>query len=312
MIIGTGFLLLKDVGIPQNRLAADRQPPGVYLQLLANLRKLGPVLILAALPIIMWSAHNYRLHGFFGLSNYADVVLYDGWIYYGEASKIPITDQGSPAVRAIAEAYQSYDSADETVVVPTGYETYPALIQYGYSDKEAISLLGQAAKDSIRKHFDLALKLLLIKIEDSLIPEMHALHAHTFPTPEEQVALQPEAYFLEERNYFPELVYLQRGIYDLFQLWYRYFYAPLVWTGLGVMFLCLYRKPFMVWAPVVVITASRIFIPIIAGLGNWRYILSGIIFLMIFNLAGIDSIMKFTGLVFRPQSGGNRHSFKGF
>jgi hypothetical protein len=70
------------------------------------------------------------------------------------------------------------------------------------------------------------------------------------------------------------------------------------------MFLGLYRKPLMVWVSVVVITASRIFIPIIIGLGNWRYILSGLIFLMIFNLAGIDSLMKFTNWVLRLRSEG--------
>lgn len=301
LIIGTGFLLLKDVGIPQKRLETNRPLSRRYLQLFDNLRKLAPALMLAALPLIIWSARNYRLHGFFGLSNYADEVLYDGWIYYGEASKIPITDRGSKAVQAIAEAYPSFDSTDRTNGVPTGWEIYPALIRQGYSDEEAIALLGQAARDSIRKNLDLALKLLAIKIEDSLVPEMHALHAQTFPTPDEQVTRQPQPYFLEEKSYFPELVYLQRGIYHLFQSWYRFFYATFVWTGLGLMFLGLYRKPLMVWVPVVLITASRIFIPIIIGLGNWRYILSGLILLMIFNLAGVASIMKFTNLALRPR-----------
>ncbi len=46
-------------------------------------------ILAAALPVLLWSAHNQRVHGFFGMSNYQGEVFYDGWVYYGDALGTP-------------------------------------------------------------------------------------------------------------------------------------------------------------------------------------------------------------------------------
>ncbi len=69
--------------------------------------KLGTIAlasIIAILPVIWWSAHNYRNFGFFGMSNYAGEVLYTGWVYYGEASGYRFMDSDSLAVQQIRSA----------------------------------------------------------------------------------------------------------------------------------------------------------------------------------------------------------------
>jgi uncharacterized protein (DUF983 family) len=62
---------------------------------------------------------------------------------------------------------------------------------------------------------------------------------------------------------------------------------------LSVLFFSVYQKQFFVWVPIIAITASRLFVPITIGLGNWRYIISGLPFLLMFSLLAIQSITGF-------------------
>jgi hypothetical protein len=248
--------------------------------------------ILGLLPILGWSWHNLNRHGFFGMSNYLDEVLYTGWIYYGEASKVAISDTDSPAVLAISDAYRTYGPNDDRIVIPTGYEVYPTLIQAGYTDGEAMDLLGQAARDSILKNPRLAFQVLMLKFSRSLIPEPIAMS--TLPLPDEPASNGGnQIYFREEIAAWPEWIRVQRKLFDLVQDWYRYAYPELIWSSLFAMALAIYRKQVFLWYPMVVITLLRIFFPLILALGNWRYVISGVIFLLLFLLAWVWSLVHF-------------------
>ena len=75
------------------------------------LRGLVLAIVIAAAPLLGWSAHNQRVYGFFGLSDYGGAVLYDGWVYFGENSHISIKDRASPAVRVIDAALEAREVA---------------------------------------------------------------------------------------------------------------------------------------------------------------------------------------------------------
>jgi 4-amino-4-deoxy-L-arabinose transferase-like glycosyltransferase len=297
LILGAVFLLLKILwerkiqgyaGI-QNQHTREAQN---------RLWRLGLVVLLAAIPILAWSVHNYRHYGFFGLSNYGDEVLYDGWVYYGESSHVDITDQESSAVKAIKAAYAPPFNEKERPNIPTGWDIYPSLLEHGYTSEQAFLMLGQAAKDSIRKNIFTTLKLLDIKIRKGMTPETISFQ-HTFPLPSDRVYIESSAsdYFDREPALSPSAIYMQRRINDQLIKWYQYVYPGWVWFSLGMMLLCLYRKPFFVWVPIITIAATHIFVPTVIGMSLWRYVISGIVLLQIFALTGLWPLMNFLAVI---------------
>ena len=137
-----------------------------------------PVLIGAG-PLLAWSAHNSRNYDFFGISDYGGEILYDGWIYFGESSRIAITDQNSPAILTIHAAYQSGSVTGSKI--PTGWDIYHSLRVHGYTSEQAFSLLQQAAFDSIRKDLSVTWRVLVIKIREGFEP--HTFIPATFTLP---------------------------------------------------------------------------------------------------------------------------------
>ncbi len=96
---------------------------------------------LAAVPLLWWSGYNARNNGFFGLSNYTGAVLYDGWIFFGESSNLPITDYNSPAVQAILTAHKS----SGTPFRGDTWDDFAALTHTGSTPNQAYAILQQAA-----------------------------------------------------------------------------------------------------------------------------------------------------------------------
>jgi len=94
---------------------------------------------------------------FLCISDYRGAVLFDGWIYFGESSRIPITDENSPAVRTINAVYPP--GLSNTSNVPTSWTIYYLLLQHGYTSEQAFTLLDQASMDSIRNDIPLSLKI---------------------------------------------------------------------------------------------------------------------------------------------------------
>jgi 4-amino-4-deoxy-L-arabinose transferase-like glycosyltransferase len=285
MILAAGFLAFKIV-LEKKEIRARSQLVGISL-------------LLAAIPLLAWSAHNQRVHGFFGLSNYAGAIWYDGWIYYGEASNVHITDPDSPSVQVIAKAVKAYNKPIEYAVVPTSLELYPALLAYGYTDQQAMKIFNDAAKDSILHDPRFTLDLYILKLKKSFEPEFNTVVATTFlPTHEFK-----NDYFDIERPVLPAVVEWQKTAYDLLQWANTIIYRPLVLLSLAVMFLAIYQKDFFKWAPLVVVTMSRLFVTITIGLGNWRYVVSGVALLFFFTLLAIQIVRGFLAVFINPDVG---------
>jgi hypothetical protein len=226
-------------------------------------------LIVAALPILGWSAHNQKVYGFFGLSNYASEIFYDGWIYFGDASGLSFTDQNSQAVQAMQAAVNQYPiTVTDKKGVPTGWEVYPSLIKSGYTMDQSFNLMKQATTDSIQKDWKLTYKLLMIKIKAGIKPE--TTHMLSFPLPGESARAPKMGFFDEEKLNIPTLILAQRKIYEYMQGWYDTYFPVWMYLCLAALFFSLYRSPQMPWWALILITVTRIFIPNIMGLSHWR------------------------------------------
>ncbi|HAE60274.1 MAG TPA: hypothetical protein DCG54_12410 [Anaerolineae bacterium] len=244
-----------------------------------NLKKaalqIGLTFIIAILPVLWWSDHNLKNHGFWGMSNYAGVVLYDGWVYFGDASDLPFSNPDSPALQKIRQAV-----AVHPIVVTdkkgyaTGWEIYPALLASGYTIDQSMDLLRTAALDSIWANPQLTLRLLFIKLETGFRSGLS--HNTTYFLPGED-AWQSETksqYFDTDTQGVPWLIRIQRIVYEqpfLFSNFYPF------WPLFCVLALALssIRRPVLGWGALAVIVATRIFIPLTMSVPFWRYTLSG-------------------------------------
>ncbi len=233
-----------------------------------------------------WSVHNERVYNFFGISDYGGAVLFDGWIYFGENSRIPIADQNSSAVKAINAVYQP--GLGNTSNVPSSWTIYYLLLKHGYTSEQAFSLLEKASIDSIRNDIPLSWKLLVIKIQKGLDPQ--ASFPATFSVTGEKADFENlnSDYFDQENILFPGLINLQRSLDDMIGKGYQTFYSVWLVLCLGMSFVCLYRKPFFLWVPLSVIALNNIFLPTIMGMSMWRYVLSGIILMQYLFLQGYN------------------------
>lgn len=238
---------------------------------------IGVSLFAALLPILWWSGHNLRVHGFFGMSNYQGEVFYDGWIYFGDASGLSFSDPDSAAVQAINNVMSQYEVIiSDRSGAPTGWELYPAMLEAGYTPKQTFDLMASAAQDSILRNKETALKLLFMKYHDGLSPEVNTYNI-TYPLPGEPPRLDSYKinYFDEESLSIPALIRLQRQINTWTMKFYPRVYPTWVLFCILTIFLSLFRSPWDRWLALIGITASRIFIPLTLGVAFWRYTLAG-------------------------------------
>lgn len=242
--------------------------------------------MIAVLPVLWWSAHNKRIYGFFGMSNYLGVVIYDGWIYYGDASHLAFSDQNSPAIQEIKQATEKYPIAiTDKNGYATGWETYPALIKDGYTTDQAMNLLKTAALDSIQKNKDLALKLLFLKLQAGFQPEI--TFRTTYSLPGEPFFSSNNEFFDADNTSFPPLIKLQRDVNDFLSVWYPRLYPIWMLVSVLALTLSIFRQPALSWVTLIAIVATRIFIPLTLSVPFWRYTLAGWIPLQIITISWI-------------------------
>jgi hypothetical protein len=304
LFMGITFLLIKAVQIWISN-GRTSHPQKATRNLWTQIGYIGLGALLTSLPILAWSNHNYRNHGFWGLSNYAGEVFYTGWVYEGEASRIPITDQSSPAVQIINEAYWKDPRSAQLRKVPTGWQIHPFLVEYGYTRDEAFSILRQAALDSITNDYRLTLEVIAVKVRDSFRPETAG--TLTFPLPGETITPNEinARFFDEEEWVVVPLVQFQRRLYEFLEWYFANVYPTWAWICVGGMFLSFYRKPVIPWMPIVLIALFRVGLPNFFGFSHWRFVVSGLPLMQILALAGLQSLLMFFAGVFRA-SGTNR------
>ena len=256
-----------------------------------RVRDLLLALLVAALPLIAWSAHNARLHGFFGISDYGGEVLYDGWIYYGERSGLWIIDRDSKAVQQIDEVFPI--TAHRGLGAPTGWTVWSALVEHGYGSTEAFSLLGQAATDSIRSHFPKVLRLLVIKLQQAPRPNPTTPASFLSAGQPDMYSELTSRYFDDEVGLVASFGRLQDHINDAVYAAYGRVYTVWFMFCMMMLWLSFYRRPTLVWLSVVVVTLNALVLPIVAGMVSWRYLIPGTVLLTPIALAAMDTLGSF-------------------
>jgi 4-amino-4-deoxy-L-arabinose transferase-like glycosyltransferase len=253
-------------------------------------------ILLAVLPVLWWSAHNHRLHGFFGLSNYQGEVFYDGWVYYGNAMGLPFSDDNSPAIKAMSAATEEHPIVvTDRTGVPTGWEIYPALLAAGYTSQESFDLMESAAWDSILKNPEMVVQILFNKYEKGLVSVIPYMHTYPLPGEPAYDEVLRDEYFYQKNIGIAPLVSLQRQVNDFVRGNYPRLYPSWTLTVILAVFLSFLRSPWLAWAALTVITASRIFIPLTIGVAFWRYTLAGWLPAQIIAVAWLWAI--FSGLL---------------
>jgi len=248
------------------------------------LLSLGLMALLAALPILWWMGHVRQVYGIYSLGNHPGIALYDGWVYYGDASKLSFSDPNSPATQKIQAALKAYPAAiSDKTGAATSLEVIPSLLKAGYSEQESYQLLEQAALDAIRKDWTLTLKLYLLKLTTCLRPEI--THTVTYSLPSEPAWTNPiKAQFFDAENVdLPRLIGIQRAINATIKARYPALF-PWVLFCLAALTLSLLRRPARTWTALVLILALRIFVPATLSMANWRFTVSAWIPLQIVAL----------------------------
>ena len=283
LLVGSFAVLLRSENLVMLAIGAlSIITSGVYTWLKTNKLNIqhffaiALALLVAALPILWWSAHNLRMHGFFGMSNYQSEVFYDGWVYYGDALGTKFSNPDSPAIQAMQEAIEDHPiEITDQKGVPTGWEIYPALLAAGYSPNQAFDLMGSAAWDAIYNNPRLAIKVLFNKYDRGLTPQMQPMITYPLPGEEAFGDILYDDYFYQKSPNLPGLIGLRRQVDEFVRASYPLLYPGWVLFVLLTVFLSFFRSPWQTWSAHTIITASRILIPLTLGVAFWRYTLAG-------------------------------------
>ncbi len=233
-------------------------------------------ILAAALPVLWWSAHNQRVHGFFGMSNYQGEVFYDGWVYYGDALGTPFSNPDSRAYQVIQQAIEAHPiEITDQKGVPTGWEIYPAMLAAGYTPNQAFDLMESAAWDSIRANPARTVEILFNKYQRGLTPGLQPMLVYPLPGEDGFVEIWRDEYFYQKTPNLPLLIGLRRAIDDSLRANYPRLYPGWVLFTLLTVFLSFFRAPRLAWSAHALITASRILFPMTIGVAFWRYALAG-------------------------------------
>lgn len=237
---------------------------------------LALAILIAASPILWWSARNQRMHGFFGMSNYQGEVFYDGWVYYGDALGTKFSNPNSPAMQAIQKTIEAYPiEITDRKGVPTGWEIYPAMLAAGYNSTQAFDLMGTAAWDSILNNPSLAVEVLFNKYQRGLTPQMQPMVTYPLPGEESFGETLYDEYFQQKSPNLPALIALRRQVDGFARVYYPLLYPGWVLFALLSVFVSFFRTPWQAWSAHTIITASRILLPLTLGVAFWRYTLAG-------------------------------------
>ncbi|PWH12544.1 MAG: hypothetical protein DDG60_12600 [Anaerolineae bacterium] len=241
-----------------------------------RLLTLGLAILTATLPILWWSAHNQRVHGFFGMSNYQGEVLYDGWVYYGDALGTPFSNTNSPAIQTLQQAIAAHPiEITDAKGIPTGWEIYPAMLAAGYTPTETFELMAAAARDSILAQPERAIEILFHKYQRGLTPGLQPLPTYPLPGEDGFGQIWYDEYFYQATPNLPAWIALRRQIDAVLRVHYPRLYPGWVLFTLLTLFLSFFRTPWKIWSAYTLITASRILLPLTISVAFWRYTLAG-------------------------------------
>lgn len=296
--------------LPIGALALATTALGRWLQFhdpAQNLKRafvhIGLAIVVALLPTQWWSMHNQRVNGFYGTSSYFGVVLYDGWIFFGDASKLSFSDPESAALQKIRSAVREYpiEITDKSGVA-TAPETISALIKSGYTNGQAMELFKTAALDAIQKDPKKSFELLLLKYDTGLQPELAYNITYSLAGEPVRAGAIKSEFFDPENLSIAPLIKIQRKANEAALLWYPRLYPYWIVVCLLGLLLSLFRRPALPWIALIAIVASRIFIPLTLSVPFWRYTLSGWFPLQIIALSWVWITLTGAVWLFRSRS----------
>ncbi|MDX9992419.1 MAG: glycosyltransferase family 39 protein [Anaerolineales bacterium] len=280
-----------------------RRYSGEQIRLWPALARIGIASLLAILPVFWWSYHNLKNNGFFGMSNYFGVVLYDGWVYFGDALGMRFSNPDSAAYQELQQMALLYPPLiTDKKGVATGWETYYSLLPAGYEPERIMTLLETAARDSIKKDPRKTVELLFMKFQIGLQPDLPPVH--TYPLPGEPGWGQAggSQFFDADNLSLPPLVRLQRRAYEWAARWYGALYPAGILICIAALILGLLRRPALNWFFLTAAVASRIFIPLTVSVAFWRYSLAGWLPLQIMALSWLMLILAGLRGLRKPKS----------
>lgn len=255
------------------------------------LKRMIIAILIAMLPVLFFSIENYSRNGYFGLRGSPGTVLYDGWIYYSEASGIEIIDESSPAFQEIDTLIAQYPvQITDSTGVATGGEIYHSLVKSGLTPEESYQLLIRATKDSLQKNLDLIPQILRLKIRDAFKPKI--THVVTFPLPGESFASGEKysTYFEDLIVRIPLFIKTQRYLYDIFHQNLAGIYRLVSIASFISIFFMMFQKPLQRWLILGLVTLTRIVISNMISLAMWRYTIAGLVLLVIFGVLTLAAL----------------------
>ncbi|MBI9045640.1 MAG: glycosyltransferase family 39 protein [Anaerolineaceae bacterium] len=256
--------------------------------------------LIALLPILLWSYRNYVNNGFFGMSNYTSLVFYDG-LFLPAYGKYPVADMNSPAVQKIEEALHHHPdskvSLDELGIGSSPVSLDARLIQsfYDISNEETYEIISQAFFDSISENPFVYVDFLIHKVL-STIGKHEIYSLNVFSTE----CVEPLEQYIQHCNTqlttsrWRELLNLIQVIHWDIVNHLNVLKIPFYWrlfSLISLTFIWL-RKQTYLWIIIISFTGLVCLMPIVIGLGIFRYLVPG---LFLFNLIGLASLDFLSG-----------------
>ncbi|MCG2788178.1 MAG: glycosyltransferase family 39 protein [Anaerolineae bacterium] len=260
----------------------------------------GISILLACMPVLWWSYHNLKYHGFFGMSDYMGQVLYDGWVYYGDASIGSFSAQNSAAVQEIKKVAEQYPPRiTDKKGVATSRQIFNSFMEAGYESNQTISVIKTAALDSIQQNPKKTIELLFFKYNKGLQPEFPP--KITYPLPGEPQRYGGSEFFDLDLLVIPALIHIQRAAHQAADTWYSLLYPGWILVCIAALISSSVRKPMTTWTMLIVTIAYKIFMPLTISVSFWRYTLSGFLPVQIIALSWLVLVISGAFVVFKTE-----------
>ncbi|MFO7584245.1 MAG: glycosyltransferase family 39 protein, partial [Anaerolineales bacterium] len=261
---------------------------------------LGFAILLAIMPVLWWSYHNLKHHGFFGMSDYMGMVLHDGWVYYGDAAWGNFSDPNSPAIQEIrAVAAQYPPRITDSKGVATSRQLFDSFMQAGYESNQAIEVMKNATLDSIRLNPQKSLELLFFKYYKGLQPALPI--PITYPLPGEPYWGEGDEFFDLDILVIPPLIQMQRAANEVAFAWYGLLFPIWILICIAALIFSTVRQPMLIWSMLMLTLAYKIFAPLTISVSFWRYTLSGVLPLQVVAFGWLILLVSGAVVIFKKS-----------
>jgi len=268
---------------------------------------LGAVVLACLLPAMLWCFHNKDEHGFFGLTDYTGITLFDATVVCGQRFGISMADASSKSIRQIQDAVARHREMvlkqggtweEQSNFGGDSWRHYDSMIITGQTPQQAQRLFYDAGMDSIRAHPLAFAAVLAKKLENGM--KLAGFTFWTYPLPGEPktvwVPIVSESYkIVSAEKYFPaQAIGLQRKINRIYakatgSLAFRLLYP----AALGGFLCCLLLKPRLLFAAFIYTAFFKTVFPMLLGGELQRFFAQGLLLYFILGTMFYHQILVF-------------------